>query len=407
LKKLIATQEPKIITSNKEFELKLAIHFKLAPMDKKPQIQERFQKETEEKQRLLEEDYLKKKAEEEEKKQALENAEKKPTEKGKEKKPEKKVEAKKGGKAKEAKEVAESEVPKIPVPEVVEYTSPAGEKYVVEYTLDQLADSLMKTEEELERIKLEDSKKAEEKKKQEAEVAAAAAPSKEKKGSPGKPKPAEKKNEEQLKKEEEEKKKLQEEDDKLKKSKEEEEKKLKLKRSVPMDPAGKHCLHENLLIDHNGVVNILSGFLTKLFAYIADQKKSYLDSLRDSNSKILTKNMSDVDTLFQKSWPGGDKIEIDVFYLRQSEIANHKKIYDKHVRSILKKNDTDEKSFVDIVKEFKSMMANYDKLMGNLMAGLESFTSLAELQGFLRKAKEAYNILTERKELFAILGGAS
>lgn len=112
--------------------------------------------------------------------------------------------------------------------------------------------------------------------------------------------------------------------------------------------------------------------------------------------------MKDVDTLFQKAWPESGSIEIDAYQIRQSEIATHKKIYDKHVRSVLKKNDADDKLFESIVKEFQTMVVNYEQLLEKYTTSLASFSNLAELQGYLRKTKEAYNILTERKDLLSI-----
>jgi len=106
--------------------------------------------------------------------------------------------------------------------------------------------------------------------------------------------------------------------------------------------------------------------------------------------------MKDVDTLFQKPFPESGTTEIDAYFIRQSEIANHKKIYDKHVRSVIKKNDSDDKLFDNLVKEYKDMVENYEKLLEKYINSLTSFTNLAELQGYLRKVKEAYNILTER-----------
>ena len=110
--------------------------------------------------------------------------------------------------------------------------------------------------------------------------------------------------------------------------------------------------------------------------------------------------MKDVDTLYQKPWPTAEIIEVDVFQTRQSEISNHKKIYDKHVRSVLKKNDSDDKLFDSIVKEFRTMITNYEQLLEKYTTAIGNFTNLAELQGYLRKTKEAYNILTERKPIF-------
>jgi hypothetical protein len=91
-------------------------------------------------------------------------------------------------------------------------------------------------------------------------------------------------------------------------------------------------------------------------------------------------------------------VEVDAYQTRQSEIATHKKIYDKHVRSVLKKNDSDDKLFESVLKEFRAMVGNYEQLIEKYITALDSFANLAELQGYLRKAKEAYNILSERKK---------
>eukprot|EP01022_Parablepharisma_sp_SALTPOND_P020323 TRINITY_DN366_c0_g1_i1.p2 TRINITY_DN366_c0_g1~~TRINITY_DN366_c0_g1_i1.p2 ORF type:complete len:1259 (+),score=293.33 TRINITY_DN366_c0_g1_i1:32345-36121(+) len=392
LKELVSTQEPKVVKHYQSFELKLAQHFKMDTLDKKDAIQERLAKETEEKQKKMEEEYMKKKEQEE-----LLAAQQNPPAGAKGASPVKGKPAatdKSKGKGKGQAE-PNPDLPKLEVPKVQEYVSPSGETYAVDYPLEYLAESLMRTEEEIEYERLEEEKRIEEKKREEAEAAAADPKAK------GKPAAAKKgkvetKKEELAKKLEEEEKIRKEQEEKEMQRKAEAEEKERLRANVPKDPEKNQCLHDGLLISKQEIVSILSEALQKVMGQIGEMRQRYIETLREKNEETITKNMKDVDTLFQKPWPEEESIEVDVFQTRQSEIVNHKKIYDKHVRSVLKKNDADDRLFDSIVKEFKTMLNNYEQLLGKYMNALGNFSNLAELQGYLRKTKEAYNILTEQ-----------
>ena len=279
LKELIGTQEPKIVQNYQDFELKLARHFKMEDLKSKDRIQERLTKETEEKQKKLEEEYLKKK-ELEEQQQAAAAGKAPPPAKGKA--PPEKPKAK----GKPQNEALLAEVPKLEVPKVPEYKSPSGETYVVDCPLEVLAESLMRTEEEIEKQKAEEARIAEEKKKEEA-LAAETKPGAKGGPGPGKGK-VDKQKEDQAKKEEEEK--LQKEkSEEEQKKKAEAEYKLKLRTVVPKDPEGQICLHESLLFTKHEVTEILLVCLKAVMEQIGESKSKYVETLRKKNEETVYK----------------------------------------------------------------------------------------------------------------------
>lgn len=380
LKTLIDTQEPKVVTTFIEFEKKLAKHFKMETEESRERIQERLTKETEEKQKKLEEEYLKKQEEEE-----LKAQEQNPTAvKGK-------APAKKPAKGKKAEPVLD--VPQLEVPKIEEYKSPSGETYLIDYDLEVIADGLMKTEEEIEQQRIEEEKLMEERKRLEEEAAEEAK-------TKGKAKPKVEAKKEEAKLTEEEEKLRKEEEEKQAEIKAENERKERLKNNVPVDPEANQCLHEKLIFTKEEVLDMLRSLLQQMMEEIHARRTKYIEELTKSNKETIDKNMKDVDKLFQKQWPQKEIIEVDVFQTRQAEIANHKKIYDKHIRSVLKKNDTDEKSFNETVEEFNLLINNYEKLLSKYTTALDDFSNLSELQGYLRKTKEAYNLLTEQVNKF-------
>lgn len=381
LKTLIDTQEPRVVTLFTEFEKKLAKHFEMDTEESRERIQERLTRETEEKQKQLEAEYIKKQEEEE-----LKALEQNPTA-AKGKAPAKKAPAK-------GKKEPVLDVPQLEVPKIEEYKSPSGETYLIEYGLDTIAEGLMRTEEEIEQQRIEEERLEEERKRLEIEAAEEAK-------TKGKGKKVETKKEE-VKLTEEEEKLRQEEEEKQAKIKADHEEKERLKSNVPVDPNNNQCLHEKLILTKEEVLEILGDLLGQMMEEIHARRTKYIEELHESNGEVIEKNMKDVDKLFQKSWPDKETVEVDVFQTRQAEIANHKKIYDKHIRSVLEKNEEDEKAFGETVEEFSLLVSNYEKLLAKYIAALDDFSNLSELQGYLRKTKEAYNILTEQVNKFKV-----
>jgi hypothetical protein len=144
-----------------------------------------------------------------------------------------------------------------------------------------LAASLMRTEEEIERDKAEEAKRAEDKKREEA---AAAEVKPKDKGAP--PKGKTEKQKEEAKKEEDETA-LKERQALEQKKQADEEQKLKLITCVPKDPDGAACLHENLLLQKAEIVEIISKFLKMLMEHIAQSRAAYVKALKESNAKMV------------------------------------------------------------------------------------------------------------------------
>jgi len=381
LKTLIDTQEPKVVTTFSEFEKKLAKHFRMETEESRERIQERLTKETEIKQKQLEEEYIKKKEEEE-----LKAQEQNPTA-AKGKQPAKKpVKGKKG-------EEPVLDVPRLEVPKTEEYKTPSGSVYLIDYGLEVIADGLMKTEEEIEQQRIEEERLIEERKRLEEEAAEEAK-------NKGKAKPKAEVKKEEVKLTEEEEKLRKEEEEKQARIKAENKEKEKLKANVPMDPENNHCLHEKLIFTKDEVIEILGSLLKQIMEEIHNRRSQYIADLNKTNKETIEKDMKDVDKLFQKSWPKKEIIEVDVFQTRQAEIADHKKIYEKHVRDVDRQNNKDEESFNETVDEFNLVVSNYEKLLSKYITALDDFSNLSELQGYLRKTKEAYNILTEQVNKF-------
>ena len=105
--------------------------------------------------------------------------------------------------------------------------------------------------------------------------------------------------------------------------------------------------------------------------------------------------MTDVTNHLKRSWPEENSLEIDIYYIRESQISGHKKKYDRHVRYVLKTHDQDDEAFDSLVSEIKSKILIYEQQLDKFRNGMEEAKNLSELQGFLRKVKESYNVLTE------------
>ena len=125
-----------------QFERECMISFKMFEESKRDEIQALFVKETEEKQKKLEEEALKKYEEEKriEELKRIEEEKKNPAGAAKGKAPP--APAKKPpGKGEPEKPVVD--VPKLEVPKIKEYTTQTNNKYLVERSMDEIASKIM------------------------------------------------------------------------------------------------------------------------------------------------------------------------------------------------------------------------------------------------------------------------
>ena len=291
-----------------KFERNWAEWFKWYGEDKREEIQILFQKETEERQRKLEEGALKK-YEEEKKQEELKAKEEDDKNKGAKKAPPK-APPKKGKDA----DKPDLNVPQLEVPKIKEVTSSNGYKYLVKRTIDEIASELMIIKsEESEAPKTQENPEGEQKvdKPPEGKPADNKQPAAQ---AQAQPPPAEQKKEEEEGEGDHS-------EEKVVVNKYLE----NIRQMPPVDPDGNQVLVPNLIIQHNEIKELIQSFFDKMFNWISKHKGEYFKQTKVKNKELVDNNIIELDENLRAQWPRKGKLEVEVYQERKSQITAHNK----------------------------------------------------------------------------------
>lgn len=81
---------------------------------------------------------------------------------------------------------------------------------------------------------------------------------------------------------------------------------------------------------------------------------------------------------------------------RAADIDAHKKKLDRHVRNVMKKLEGDQNNFDLLVSELNNKVDGYQKLMEKYQSNLSDSDGISQIQGCLRKSKEALNLIEQQ-----------
>jgi len=166
-------------------------------------------------------------------------------------------------------------------------------------------------------------------------------------------------------------------------------KELVKEENIPRDPEGNECLQKQLFINREEVLEMIQLLFKNVTEHANEYKNSYMQELDIRNKEVVEQRMQYFDNLFQTSWPNDDTIDEEVFQMRQSEISNHKKILEKHIRSIKAKSSANDKEFQDTIKEVKGVSDTYNSSMKKYLG--ENCEDPVELQRIINEVKQVYN----------------
>lgn len=361
-----------------EFEADSLAVFKRFPEDQRERIQELYVKETEIAQAKLEKEALRKWEEDkkaEELKQADEDKKKAADPKAKKAAPAK-------GKGKDDK--PNIDVPKLAVPEIVDYTSSMGRAFVYERSMSDIAEKLMKPAPTEEEENNQDADKVEEE--AAPEQTNDATKTAERSQTPAEPteKPEGEEGEEEEKKEEW----LADvvENDFLEKA--------ELK--PPKDPEGEDVMVADLILTPERIIEILAKALETVSEWLVEQKKVYHTKCKTEGKQLQDESVEELDENLRKQWPRKGRLEVEVYQERKSQITNHNRKYERQVRACLEKYNNLEEEWgvvLDQIKdEFEQIQHHFARLKDQLPQG----KNLAQLQGTSRREKDATQQFEER-----------
>ena len=305
-----------------EFEADSLGIFKRFPEDQKERIQELYVKETEDAQAKLEAEALKKWEDEKkiEEAKAAEDTKKAAADpKGKKAPPPKK--------GKEA-DKPNIDVPKLDVPEIKDYTSNMGQKFVIERSFEDIADKLIKPAPSEEEENAQDANAEGNPNEENNEGAIrqdSALSNNRAAGEEGAAVEGEEGEGEEEKKEEW----LADvvENDHLEKA----------ALLPPKDPEGEDTLTPDLMLTKDKMISILEKALSTTLEWLLTEKTQYNQKARTEGKKLQDESVEELDENLRKQWPRKGRLEVEVFQERKSQITNHNRKYDRQVRGCLEK----------------------------------------------------------------------
>lgn len=389
-----------------DYEADMGGSFQIYKESRREEIQEKLRVETEQKQAKLQADALAKYEAEQAAEEAKRAAEEAKT--GKAPAKAKAPPAKKGGKDPGQPDL---EVEQLEVPDVTEFQSEMGNKYIRERPLQEIIDKLMTPQEEEEEPKPEEGKEEEE-----AEASKVATPDIKDAKAPSAL--SNKKNSRDanvskskdgklMESQEVSNANLLEGDEENEEEKKEEEPKFlpndyleKAEMQPPKDPYGTDTMHPNLIIENENLYRIVEESLMKTLSWLLSEKINYGMKVQTEIKDLQDKSVEELDVNLRKQWPRKGRLEVEVFQERKAQISKHNKQYERHVRVCLEKyNQLQEEwslALETIGDEFKKFKEKHQKLKEMLPSG----KNLAELQGMSRREKDANQVFEEKCQEF-------
>lgn len=352
-----------------KFERNCSQCFKLFDEGKREEIKQLFEKETAERQQKLEDEAMIKYEEEKKKEeQKLKEDEEKNPKGGK------KAPAKAPPKKGKEPDKPDLGVPQLQVPEIQEFISVNGYKYLIQRTTEEIATELML-------VKTEESDKDEQEEEGEDKEPQIKPPIQEKVSQP--PVDEAEKEGEGEKQEEPEKEEINEYLERAKKI-------------PPEDPDGTKVLEEDLIIKHHEIKSLVDNFFQKMFNWISSVKEDSFKKMKVNNKELIDSNIDELDENLRKQWPRKGKLEVEVYQERKSQITAHNKKYERQVRQCLERHNKSEEMWVYLIDNINREFENYFKQQEKLKGNITECKNLAELQGNSRKERDSVQSFEEK-----------
>eukprot|EP00742_Colponemidia_sp_Colp-10_P007657 GILJ01008252.1.p1 GENE.GILJ01008252.1~~GILJ01008252.1.p1 ORF type:complete len:1559 (+),score=335.92 GILJ01008252.1:44-4720(+) len=181
----------------------------------------------------------------------------------------------------------------------------------------------------------------------------------------------------------------------LKRLQEEAKRRKEEEERFPTDGEGIPCV-EVLEINTEQLTGMLSSCCNGCIGWMEDKWEDEADSARIDRLGRLDEGTNTLDERLRQHWPRKGRIEVDLCQPRAAEIHNHRQRYERHVRSILTKDETHTSQFE---QERAAVLANIDSFLVNqklLRSNLVAASSLSVLQTLSRQCKEAVTTFQEQ-----------
>lgn len=315
----------------------------------------------------MEEEALRK-YEEEKKQEELKNKEEEEKNPGiKGKKPPAKAPPKKG----KDPDKPDLDVPRLEVPEIQEYVSSNGYKYLVKRSPDEIAKELMK-------IKVEESEKDQNEGEGELDKSITKAPE-----------PVAEPQHKEVEGEGEG-------DDKDAQKEALNPYLVNAQKSPPQDPDGNQILEEDLVIQHAKIKDFLEIFFDKMFNWIKEYKEDTLKIMKTNNKELIDSNIDELDDNLRKQWPRKGKLEVEVYQERKAQITTHNKKYERQIRSCLERHNKSEEMWNYLMENINKEFQTYNKQQEKIKMNIPDCKNLAELQGTSRRERDSLQSFEEK-----------
>ena len=324
-----------------EFETASLGVFKRFPPDQRERIEELFKKETEERQKKLEADALKKyheqkKAEEAAAAEAAKNAA--PDPKAKKAPP-----PAKGKGAKD--EAPKLDVPQLEVPKISDYKSPMGNEFLIERNVEEITEQLMKpapTEEE-------DNAQDADGTRSQGSIRGSQQEKRERAGSetgsiqptPEGEIPAE-------------------DTPKVMQADVVENDFIeKAKMLPPQDPEGENTMVPDLILTGEQISAIIEKALGTVLNWLIQEKNVYNQKAKSEGKALQDQSVEELDENLRKQWPRKGRLEVEIYQERKSQITAHNRKYERQVRNCLDKYNIMEDEWGILLEKVQEEFGNF------------------------------------------------
>lgn len=161
--------------------------------------------------------------------------------------------------------------------------------------------------------------------------------------------------------------------------KKEEWKKLYLELDVTVDPEGIQCVMPKPLFEHDFIKDFMVSLRDGIFQYL----KSISDDIKRDEVKhdkeFIENSLLILDERLRDHWPMKGRLEVEIFQVRSAEITQHKRRYERHIRSVIDEADLQTEQFNLLLERSMEAQANYERDQKNCVEELPKANSLSKL----------------------------
>jgi len=158
--------------------------------------------------------------------------------------------------------------------------------------------------------------------------------------------------------------------------------------TAPQDLHGNLLLNEGVFFAFEEVCGLVQTLMYKIFDEYGQKRSDNLEDAETSDKEFIETSMVLLDQRLKAHYPLKGRLETEIYQIRSSEIVEHKKRYERHVRTIIEKLDNQTEEFNLILEDSVESLKTFESEQKDLRTALTTAESISRMDGIQTQAKD-------------------